>query len=206
MITVKIPLYINNSNMSSMIQNLADAGVKSIEMNITQIQGNLIVENQPDTEHPVSLKDVFCFIKREKLQLQLILNLLESNLENQVSSLVEEWDLRGQVKYTGRILPTGLSLWDRTNVFYNVENCLPTFYQFENIKKTHFDVIHYFLKKYKVKTFRIQKRGLTEELIAWAGEMGLALSVDGVETLREAKYYLDRGVDYVSTDQMLHAH
>ena len=211
MIAVNIPNTIPDLHFTKLLQNLVETGVQSIEVDVAKVEDTLVVYLKAHCEmldsegrQCVPLRDLFKYIKKEGMTIQIILNLVEPNLESLVSTLVMEWELRKQVKYAGRIRPTTLSPWDRLNIFYNVENCLPTFYQFESIKKTHFDVIHYFLNKYKVKIFRIQKNGLTDEIIVWAREMNIALSVYGVETVEEAEMYQERGVEYVSTTQIEH--
>lgn len=205
MISVKLTENVACSDFTELFDELIKSQIESVEFDVQPnkqhdpvILCHEVSENGDSAPKDVLLKDVFEFIQTEELQVELVLNLVESDLETKVNTLVKEYHLEKQVKYAGRIDPTHLSLWDRLSIYYDVENCLPTFYHFTEIKQHHVDVIHYFLGKYKIKTVRVRIDGVTDGFIHWAKENHIALSIYNVASMEEAEALRDMGVDYVS--------
>jgi len=203
LITVHILEDFTNDRGLDTIESLILKGWRSIEVDVmADTNDDLILslnENQSlEDEKTISLKELFKRIDKLKADVQIILNFKEPNLESRAHFLVEEWDLKEQVKYSGVMMPGHLSAWTRLNVIYNVENCLPNIYQLSQLKKAHLDVINYFCKKFQIKMIRIRAFLLTSEVIEWCNELGLRLSVSGVDNLTEANKLEAAGVDQIS--------
>lgn len=182
---------------------LQHQGVKSFEVNVRSLNQELVLCTKSERLNlsstptfPVKLEHFFELIAQEPFE--IILNVQEPNLEQRIQSEIERWELRKYIRYTGQVNPTYLSPWDRLNVYYNVENCLPNFYQLETVKKTHVDVIHYFTRLYKVSQLRMNIAAVTKELLEWVEEKELKLSVDGVATMKEAQALFEMGVHQVT--------
>lgn len=77
-------------------------------------------------------------------------------------------------------------------------NCLPNYYQLPEIKRAHFDVIHYFLRKNKLTTLRLHEKGLTDDLLFWVEEQELTLSIYGVDSIEKAEELFQKGIFCVS--------
>jgi len=194
MVTVKIPEEVSAVDLMDKIKQLTSRGLKSIEFNVRPYRQNkLIICNN------VYLEDLFQFMRYEQLPTQIVLNLTEPHLEGHVRSQIEKWDLKGKVKYTGNLTPDFFSLRERPHIYYNVSNCLPNFYQLDTVKKAHFDVIHYFCRKYKVKVLRLNKEGWSEDFNCWADDHDLQLSIYGVDSYKQAKDLRSNGVSQVTT-------
>lgn len=201
MITIRIHEPNQNFKLLDLIEEYVQQGVQSFELNIRKMneEGILICSNTEYDNEYNQLDDILKYVKQLNQNIQLILNLLEPNIEAQVKEKVEKWDLKKQVKYTGKVNPSYLTPWDRMAIYYNVENSLPNFYQLGVIKKSHFDVIHYFCRKHKVKTLRLHVEALTEDILCWAKEHDLMLSIVGIQTQECARKLLEQGINQVTT-------
>jgi len=194
MVTVKIPEEVPDVDLIDKIKQLANRGLKSVEFNVRSYnQNKLILCNN------LFLEDLFQFMRYEHLPIQIVLNLLEPYLEGRVRARIEKWDLKDKVKYTGNIMPDHFSLRERPHIYYNVSNCLPNFYQLATVKKAHFDVIHYFCRKYKIKAVRLNIEAWSEDFSCWTDDHDLKLSIYGVDSYEQAKELLNNGVSQVTT-------
>lgn len=147
---------------------------------------------------PIYLKDVLSYIAQQKLEIMLILNFTEPYLEGLAISMVRKWQLEKKVCYTGDMMPDYLTTRERKLIHYDVTNCLPNYYHLSTIKRSHFDVIHYFMRKNKVDTLRMHESGLTENILNWANELEIMLSIYGVSTAEQVKELLASGIVFVS--------
>lgn len=197
MLSITIPETIQCDSLFDEMKTLIRDGVESFELNVSRSINNHLKISMNQLE-PIYLNDVLSFIMRQQLTVQLVLNFLEPHLEAFAIPLVEKWSLEAQVCYAGKMVPTYLSARERQFVHYDVTNCLPNYYHLGDIKRAHFDVIHYFLRKNKVTNLRLHKSGLTEDVICWATENELSLSVYGVESYEQAEELLKKGVDYIA--------
>lgn len=188
MITVNISEELSCEEALNRIMRGINEGIKSFELKVRAIDIEILNQSE----------DFFEMIQRKKIE--MIFNLQESNLEYLLQAIISERDLTRQVKYAGRVNPIYLSARERLNIYYNIENCLPNVYQFETIKKAHFDVIHYFSRKHKVKTLRIHVEALSEELLCWANDNELKLSVVGVDSYKQAEKLETLGIDQITTN------
>jgi hypothetical protein len=203
MVTVKIPEKIRGVQVFNKMQELIQAGCNSFEFNVRYFeQKQLIISTDVElveTQSPVLLKDLFHYMCNEQKKINVVLNLQGPNLEVPTKACVEEWALKNRVKYTGKINPKNFTPWDKLDVYYNVENCIPNFYQLKAIKKTHFDVLHYFCRKYKLKNLRIHEVAMSADILCWAKASGLNLSVCGTESFKDAEELAAKGVSQVTT-------
>lgn len=201
MITIRIPESVQSLQLFDLMKEYIQQGIRSFELNIRGLNGKdiFICSNPESSTEYNQLDDILKDVKQLNKNIQLILNLLDPNIEVQVKARVEKWDLKKQVKYTGKVNPNYLTPWDRMAIYYNVENSLPNFYQLGVIKKAHFDVIHYFCRKYKVKTLRLNVEALSEDLLYWAKKHDLMLSVVGIKTQECAQELLNKGITQVTT-------
>lgn len=207
MITVKLSEKIQKKQLFEKIRELNQLGIDSFEFNVRTFEGRKLilaadlgrVDASESPSNRIFLKELFEYIKDLPKDLKIVLNLQVPNLENLVKVYVEEWDLNSQIKYTGQVEPTNLTPWDKADIYYNVENCLPNFYQLEAIKKTHFDVIYYFCRKYKVNNIRIHEKTMTPDIVRWANAYDLNLSIYGVETIELAEEFYSKGIAQVTT-------
>lgn len=206
MISINIPPNIRCENFLETMRELVDTGVKSIEFTVRSygkkellLCTNIIEKADGVQDYQVILlNDFIRFMLKEQLSVQIVLNFDESHLEIIAHSIVQNWEVFPRIRYAGQLEPTYFSLWDRLRVYYNVENCLPNYYQLEIIKKAHFDVVHYFLRKHRVKTLRVHARGVTDGIICWSDENDVKLSVYGVNTMEEAEKLREKGVNYIT--------
>lgn len=207
MITRRIPIDIPCNQIMDFIEQVIQQGGKSIEVDIHSfgkdrlvICTNINVSGEFEYEEElVYLDTLFAYIKKIQSKIELVLNLMEPYLENRVKVLIDKWGLKKQTVYCGKVNPDYLTPWDRPYIQYNIENCLPNVYELGHLKRSHFDVIHYFSNKYKVKTIRLHARGLTKDIISWANNSDLTLSVCGISSFEEALVLKKAGVDRVVT-------
>lgn len=197
MLSITIPETIHCDSFFDEMKKLIQTGVESIELNVSRSLNNHLKINLNPLQ-PIYLNDVLRFIMRQQLTVQLVLNFVEPHLEAFAIPLVEKWGLEAQVCYTGKMTATYLPARERRYVHYDVRNCLPNYYHLGGIKRAHLDVIHYFLRKNKVTILRLHESGLTEDVICWATENELSLSVYGVESDKQAEELLKKGVDYIT--------
>lgn len=213
MLTIRIPKNVMYSQVLEYINHKYNQGVMSIELDVyTYNEDHLVVcsnfkENQASLsdDNLLHLHQVFAHLINEKLAIQIILNLKEPYLENRVKTIVDKWGLKKQVLYSGNLNPIFFTPWDKPYIIYNIENCLPNVYRLEKLKRPHFDVIHYFCNKYKIKTIRVHIETLTEEIITWSKVLNLKLSVYGIQSLDKANALLEAGVEYVTTTDNLYS-
>lgn len=206
MISVNISKGFSHADFKMTIKECLLHNIRSIEMNVQKNKNHELIvlyeqASAPSSEQSkqeVLLEGLFQHVKDENLSIEMILNLVEPDLEHQVNDLAKAYHLNKQVKYAGKINPTSLSLWDRLKILYDVENCLPTIYHFNPIKDHHFDVIEYFKKKYQVPTIRFHLKGLSKEVLNWAQEKEIRLSIYGVTKEAEVEELFRLGVKEVS--------
>ena len=189
MITKKIPAQDSYEEIINLIMQKINEGIQSFEVDVRETH----------IRHLSHFEEFLDLIEREFIE--VIFNFESPNLEYLFFPLISDWDLKKQVKYTGKIHPAYLSVRERVSVYYNVENCLPNIYQFETIKRSHFDVIHYFSRKHKVKTLRVHIEALSEDFLCWAKENELKLSVVGAESYTQAKELKRLGVTQVTVNE-----
>lgn len=214
MVTVKIPEEIQGTQLFEKIHTLIQLGMNSFELNVRTFESQKLIvstdlglsDSLEEVSDPIFLKELFKYMSNAHGQPEVVLNVQEPNLEGLIKAHVEEWGLKDQVKYTGQIAPSNFTPWDKPNIYYNVENCLPNFYQLEAVKKAHLDVIHYFCRKYKLKSLRIHGEAISEDILCWAKACDLRLSVCGVETIELAKELLAKGIDQVTTTDITNAY
>jgi len=189
-----MPEEVRDVELMDKIKQMVNQGLKSIEFNVRSYNPDKLRVGAN-----LYLKDLFQFIRYEQLPIQIILNLREPDLENRVRAQIKQWDLKEWVKYTGNITPDDFSLRERPHIYYNVSNCLPNFYQLDTVKKAHFDVIHYFCRKYKVKILRLNIKAWSDDFSCWALEHDLKLSIYGVDSYTKAKELRNNGISQVTT-------
>lgn len=211
MLTIKILERMQKDQLFKRIQTFRQVGIRNFEFTVRMFgYQKLIITTEPTVlnhfEHLkelILLEDLLNYLKDEPKDLKIVLNLQDPNLEYRIKNSVEEWGLKEQIKYTGQIEPMNFTPWDSPNIYYNVENCLPNFYQFKEIKKTHFDVIHYFCRKYKMKNIRIHTKALSSDMLRWAKDSKLNLSVYGIETIQKAEELFDHGITQITTTDIV---
>lgn len=197
MLSITLPETLAGSLFFDEMTTLVQNGVKSLEVKVSRFEDYQVIigSNRLD---PIYLNDLFSYISRKQLAIQVVLNFMEPHLEALSFELVKKWQLNRQVQYTGRIAPTYFSPRDRQAVHYDVTNCLPNYYQLPEIKRAHFDVIHYFLRKNKLTTLRLHEKGLTDDLLFWVEEQELTLSIYGVDSIEKAEELFQKGIFCVS--------
>lgn len=211
MITTKIPNDISCSQIKNFVEQVIHYGARSIELEVQSFgksqlivrTGNNVLTELKREEDPIYLEKLFVYIKEKNLNVELILNLIEPFLENRVKVLIDKWGLKKQVLYSGKTNPDYLTPWDRPYILYNIENCLPNVYTLGDLKRAHFDVVHYFCNKYKVKTIHLHVKALVEDMICWASALDLQLSIFGVESFGEAQRLEEMGIDRVTVSDFM---
>jgi len=207
LITHRIPNDIPCHHILSFVKQLVQSGAESLEVDVFSFGENRLVvctninirESFDSEEELVYLEDLFAWVRDWNIPIQLILNLRNAFLEQRVKRMVDQWDLKKQVNYCGIVDPAALTPWDRPYIHYNIENCLPNVYRLGPIKRTHFDVLHYFCTKYRVTTVRLHRSLFTQEILEWTEALDLKLSIYGIKKTKEAKQLREAGVDFVAT-------
>ena len=198
MLSITIPETVQRDSFFDEMKTLILNGVESFEFKVSRSMENHLKISMNYLQ-PIYLNDVLGYIVRQQLSVQLVLNFMELHLEVFAISIVDKWGLEEKVRYAGNMMPTYLSLWNRRHVYYDVTNCLPNYYHLGEIKRAHFDVIHYFLRKNKVSILRLHESGVTDDIIYWMVENELTLSVYGVESHEMVDNLLKKGIDHIST-------
>lgn len=198
MLSITIPETVQHDLFFDEMKTHILNGVESFEFQVSQSIDNQLKINTNYLQ-PIYLNDVLGYIVRQQLSVQLVLDFTKPYLEVFAIPLVEKWGLEEKVRYAGNMAPSYLSLWNRRHVYYDVTNCLPNYYHLGEIKRAHFDVIHYFLRKNKVSILRVHESGVTDDIINWVAENELTLSVYGVESHEMVDNLLRKGIDHIST-------
>lgn len=209
--TTKIPNDLPCAQIMTFIEQVIQNGAKSIQVDIHSFgEHRLIIctninlfKNLKPEEELIYLETLFTYLTMNHLDIELILNLREPHLENRVKVLIDKWGLKKQVYYCGKVNPGYLTPWDRPYILYNIENCLPNVYTLGDLKRAHFDVIHYFCNKYKVKTIRLHAKSIVEDIICWANDVDLKLAVYGVDSFEEAQGLKEAGIDRVTVSDSM---
>lgn len=205
MITRRVPDEIPCQLFNDYIERTIHSEMESIEIDVYSFGSDRLVsctnirvfEEFEVEDEIIDLENLLKYMYRENPELEIVLNLKEAYLETRAKTLVEKLELKRNIRYCGKVKPGHLTPWDRRAIQYNVENALPNVYQLEYIKRTHFDVIHYFCTKHKVKTIRIRANYCSEDVMNWAESADLQIVVCGVEDQEQAQFFLDAGVERV---------
>jgi len=168
--------------------------------NILYLAQGAFLSSIKEMEKKITFKEICRIISNNEVLITLHCYLLEPNLELLIKKEIEEWDIVEQIMFTGAVDPSLISKWDRNKIIYNVENCLPKIYSIGEIKKTHFDVVNYFCKKYRIETVQIRADYFKEEMKAWCDEEQLSISVWKPKHFEEIQKFEELDVDNVSTE------
>jgi len=168
--------------------------------NILYLAQGAFLSSSKEMEKKISFKEVCTFISNNEFFITIHCYLLEPNLELLVKEVAEDWGIFEQIIFTGEVQPSFVSKWDRDKIIYNIENCLPRIYAIDEIKKTHFDVINYLCKKYRIEMIQIRADFFKEEIKEWCDENHLAISVWKPQHFEKVKQCEELDVENVSTE------
>lgn len=203
---MQLTLQINN-DVSVFFKACLERGIHNIEIYLKKSSENilyLVLEttliSSDKNRTRITFDDICSFISNEECPALLHCYLLEPNLELLVKEVAEKWNIFEQIIFTGKTNPIFVSKWDRDKIIFNIENCLPRIYSVVEIKKTHFDVVNYFCKKYSIQRVQIRAEYFRDVMKEWCDENQLDLSVWKPQKLKMVELCQDLDIDNVSTE------
>lgn len=198
-------------NSLKFVEYMLEHNVKGIEVDVrSDPNGKLYLSHDPltnwsEADQVFGLEDLFRYIvTHQKTDVIVNCDLKEKDIDIKVKWLAEKWGLEKQIVYSGKVMPSHFSPWDRSLIYYNIDNCLPHIYSVNRLKKAHFDVIQYFCKKYGVNIINLNYAFCTDEWISWCEEAGLNLSVWTVNDCQKINEFKQKGIHNVTTRATLH--
>lgn len=163
----------------------------------------MIETNISDSIGALSFREFCETLKVSRRPLEVLCFLKEHRMENDVKNIAESQEVYHQIYFTGKLNPTFISPWEREKVVYNIENILPNLKATAQLKKAHFDVVHYFCQKLLVKELCVTKYRLSEVFISLCLQNNITLSVRGDYTLEEVDQLLEMGIYRVISTNLL---
>lgn len=197
-------------NSLEFVEEMLARNVESIEVDVRRSKKGKYylshdkVNSWRDVTSIFMLEELFQYVADRHIEVMINCDLKEPDIELGVKWLAEKWGVEDQIVYSGTVDPGHLTPWDRDKVFYNIENCLPNIYPVGCLKKAHFDVLHYFCKKYGIKTLNLHYKFCSDEWIEWCEESGLQLSVWTVNDFDQIDDFKEKGIYNVTTRQAVH--
>lgn len=196
-----------NSDDNAFLKTCLDNDIHHIEIYLKKTSENNLyltpeafLSSSNKGKKRITFDDVCSFISKKEEEMIVHCYLLEPNLELLVKEIAEKWDVFEQIMFTGKINPTFVSKWDRDKIIFNIENCLPRIYSVDEIKETHFDVVSYFCKKYRIQKIQIRAEYFKEIMKEWCDKNQLDLSVWKPKSFKTMELCKDLNVDNVSTE------
>lgn len=188
-------------NSLTFVEKMMEYPVPAIEIDVRKAPNGKLylkhdaIHSDEEAELLLSLDTLFRTTFRKKSAVMVNCDLKEEKLEAEVKWLADKWELYDRVVFSGKVDPEHVSVWDRDKIFYNIENCLPNIRGVKQLKKAHFDVVHYFCRKYNIHTLNINESLCSKEWIEYCHENQLRLSVwtvdqfDRIEELKAQNVY-----------------
>ncbi|MFC6463614.1 glycerophosphodiester phosphodiesterase [Marinilactibacillus sp. GCM10026970] len=177
------------NNSLEFLDKMIDYNVDCLEIDVRRAQNGQLylshdaISSMDSTNCLLELDAAFKHISKRSSKILINCDLKEKGLEAEVQWTAEKRNLFDQVLFSGTVEPSHLSIWDRDKILYNIENCLPNIYKIQELKKAHFDVLHYFCKKYKLHTLNLYYGFCTKEWIELCHQNNIQLSVWTVDNL-----------------------
>lgn len=148
----------------------------------------------------VSFEEFSQYVSTHKSYLYIQCILMEPALEMEITEIALRHEILDLIHYSGDVNPVYISKWNRDKIIFSIETALPRIYKLDSIKRAHLDVIHYFCRKYSIKTILIKSEYCTEEIMDWCEESDLDLSILDVANSSDINCYRDMGIESVITD------
>lgn len=196
-------------NSLSFVEKMLERNIQSIEVDVRRSKkGQLYlshdrVDSWRDAKNIFMLEELFQYLADRQRQTRINCDLKEPGLEAEVKWTAKKWEVYDQVVFSGDVNPAHLETWDRQKIYFNIENCLPNIYKVDSLKKSHFDVLMYFCKKYGLKTINLQYAFCSDEWIEWCFEEDIQLSVWTVNNFEEIEQFNQKGIYNVTSRSAL---
>lgn len=197
------------NNSLEYIDKMIDYNVDCLEIDVRRAQNGQLYLSHDTIYSPESigclldLDTAFKYIAKRSSKIKINCDLKEKGLEAEVQWTAEKREVFDQVIFSGTVEPSHLSMWDRDKIFYNIENCLPNIYTVKELKKAHFDVLHYFCRKYKLHTLNLYYGYCSKEWIELCHQNNLQLSVWTVDNLEMIQAFAQQDLYNVTTKRAI---
>ena len=176
--------------------------------------GGLIISHDETGEKAVTLKEVFCEVKKVP-DMRMNCDLKEYGLEEEVYRLLQTCGLPGErILFSGSVRPWNIpedAAWKQIEVYWNVEECIPDIYvckEGEERNRITAETARYLADKcarYGISVININEKYLNQTLTDIMNEHQIGISAWTVNDPERIRRLLQLGVHNITTRKLANA-
>lgn len=192
-------------NSMEFLREMIQGGITSVEVDVQISPTGCLYLNHDETkqwQNCVTLEEAFAILAFAK-ECSINCDLKKEGLEKQVFKLADEYGLSDRVILSGTVHLANLPEKRLVKqVFYNVENWIPTIYEMNlDVNQLH-ELLDY-CKEQRIETVNIHHEYATETFIEYTKQSGINVSVWTVNEKEKIDRFKKAGIYNVTTRQAL---